>query len=336
MQRQIALDTETTGKADDGTPGEHRIIEIGCVEIIDRTITGRQLRHLINPQREVDAEAEAVHGLNYSRLRDCPLFGDIADELIAFIRGAELLIHNARFDTGFLDSEWERLGYRERTRDLCSITDTVALAKQLHPNSLVNLNSLCRMYDIDTSERTLHGALLDAQLLAEVYLAMTGGQDAFSFEASAHAQTQAWRRSGAQSLPRMNVDDVSHALHLATTIDLLAGSLQRMEDGTLSGTSPWSDAICLQVAGGGSREEEREALAGQRAALLEQLLDAGQRRLLQEAVAARSAQLQSWRERLRQGQSAAPQAETAETQAVAAHTQGAEQDAGRSGRQHRS
>ena len=318
MQRQIALDTETTGKADDGTPGEHRIIEIGCVEIVDRTITGRQLRRLINPQREVDAEAEAVHGLNYSRLKDCPLFGDIAGELIEFIRGAELLIHNARFDTGFLDSEWERLGYRERTRDLCTITDTVALAKQLHPNSLVNLNSLCRMYDIDTSERTLHGALLDAQLLAEVYLAMTGGQDAFSFETASHAQTQAWQRSGAQSLPRMHIDDASHALHMATAIDLLAGSLQRSDDGTLSGTSPWSDAIRMQVQGGGSREEEREALSGQRAALLEQLLSADQRRLLSEAVAERSARLQSWQKRLRQGTvTSAPHTEATQAQAAA-------------------
>ena len=173
MKRQVSLDTETTGKGEDGSVSGHRIVEVGCVEIIDRHITGRQLQFYVNPGRPVDPEAERVHGLTNAFLADKPPFAAIADELIAFIRGSELLIHNAKFDTAFLDDEWTRLGRRERTADLCTIVDTLALAMKYLPGHHVNLDSLCKKYGVDASGRQLHGALLDAQLLAEVYLQMT-------------------------------------------------------------------------------------------------------------------------------------------------------------------
>ena len=219
--RQIALDTETTGKSDDGTPGDHRIIEVGCVEIVDRKITGRTLQLYINPCRPVDEEAVGVHGITDEFLADKPVFSEVAGELIRFIRGSELLIHNARFDTSFLDKEWQLLNLPERTADLCTITDTVALARKINPNNQANLDNLCHLYDIDTSRRTLHGALLDAELLAEVYLAMTGGQSSFDFgEESAAVSTRRWQRPLGARLPVMSVEPSRHAVHVMKVIEL--------------------------------------------------------------------------------------------------------------------
>lgn len=221
MLRQIALDTETTGKSDDGTPGDHRIIEVGCVEIVDRRLTGRTLRYLINPQRPVDAEAFSVHGISNEMLQDKPLFAQIAPALIDFIRGAELLIHNAKFDTAFLDKEWGLLGLKEKTADLCRIVDTVALARQINPNNMANLDNLCKIYEIDNSRRTVHGALLDAQLLAEVYLAMTGGQSSFDFDdGTASVITKRWQRPKGAKLKIMSVEPERLAVHTAKTIEL--------------------------------------------------------------------------------------------------------------------
>lgn len=171
--RQVVLDTETTGlEVEQG----HRIIEIGCIEISGRRITERVFHHYLNPEREIDAGAQQVHGISLDMLRDKPRFSQIVDELLAFISGAELLIHNADFDVGFLDRELELAGRSERVRDICTVTDTWQLARAMHPGQKNSLDALCRRYDVDNSGRDLHGALLDARLLAEVYLAMTGGQ----------------------------------------------------------------------------------------------------------------------------------------------------------------
>ncbi|GGO73188.1 DNA polymerase III subunit epsilon [Bowmanella pacifica] len=172
--RQIVLDTETTGI--DPKQG-HRIIEIGCVEVINRRLTGNHFHVYINPQREVEQEAIEVHGITNEMLADKPLFRDVAQEFEDFIQGAQLVIHNAAFDVGFMDHEFAKLGKPSNfTQGICTVLDTLALARQLHPGQKNNLDALCRRYGIDNSHRTLHGALLDAEILAEVYLFMTGGQ----------------------------------------------------------------------------------------------------------------------------------------------------------------
>jgi DNA polymerase-3 subunit epsilon len=174
--RQIVLDTETTGLEPEAG---HRVIEIGGVELIDRKATGRHFHRYVNPQREVDEGALSVHGITNDFLADKPLFGDIAEELLAFIDGAELVIHNAPFDVMFLDHELGRLSTPpRRIEDRCSIVDTLALARHKHPGQKNSLDALCRRYDVDNSQRDLHGALLDAEILADVYLTMTGGQTA--------------------------------------------------------------------------------------------------------------------------------------------------------------
>ncbi len=176
--RQICLDTETTGL--DPRQG-HRIIEVACIELENRRLTGRHLHKYINPEREIDAGAQAVHGITLEFLADKPKFADIVDELLEFINGAELVIHNAPFDTGFLNAELDRLG-RVPVETICSVTDTLRMAKQLHPGKRNSLDALCERYEIDNSSRTLHGALLDTELLAEVFLAMTRGQNALMIE----------------------------------------------------------------------------------------------------------------------------------------------------------
>ena len=179
--RQVVLDTETTGLEPEAG---HRIIEIGAVEIVGRRLTGRHFHQYLNPDRAIDEGAQAVHGLTAEFLADKPRFADIAEPLQAFLSGAEVIIHNAPFDVGFLDAEWRRLGQGpENTASLCEITDSLILARRLHPGQKNSLDALCRRYDIDNTERTLHGALLDAELLADVFLAMTGGQTALGLGA---------------------------------------------------------------------------------------------------------------------------------------------------------
>ncbi|RFF32863.1 DNA polymerase III subunit epsilon [Wenzhouxiangella sediminis] len=171
--RQIVLDTETTGLE----PQEgHRIIEIGCLEMIERRQTGRSFHVYINPERDVEDGAMAVHGITNDFLADKPRFADLAGDFIEFIRDAELVIHNAAFDVGFLDAELARLDEPTRVGEHATILDTLMLARELHPGQRVSLDALCKRYEVDNSGRELHGALLDAELLAEVYLAMTGGQ----------------------------------------------------------------------------------------------------------------------------------------------------------------
>ncbi len=171
--RQIVLDTETTGL--DPSDG-HRIIEIGCVELIDRKLTGNNYHQYIQPQREIDAGAFEVHGISNEFLTDKPVFHDLAQEFLAYIRGAELIIHNAPFDVGFMNHELKLDNASQCIEDLCSVQDTLAMARRLHPGQKNNLDALCKRYEIDNSRRDLHGALLDAEILADVYLAMTGGQ----------------------------------------------------------------------------------------------------------------------------------------------------------------
>ncbi|MDC0948224.1 DNA polymerase III subunit epsilon [Gammaproteobacteria bacterium] len=174
MTRQIVFDTETTGLP---VEAGHRVIEIGCVEIVDRRISDRHFHAYLNPDRQIDAGAIAVHGISDESLVDKPHFADIAEQFLAFIDGAELIAHNANFDVGFLDAEFGRWSpNRVRVADRCLVTDTLELARQRYPGQRNNLDALCKRLGIDLSRRTVHGALLDARLLAECYLAMTGGQ----------------------------------------------------------------------------------------------------------------------------------------------------------------
>jgi DNA polymerase-3 subunit epsilon len=176
--RQIVLDTETTGLE---TSQGHRIIEIGCVELFNRRLTGRHYHQYINPEREVDAGAFQVHGLSNAMLADKPKFAQIADEFIAFVGDADLIIHNAAFDVGFINAEFFRLNPRPATIETRrTVIDSLLLARAKHPGQKNNLDALCKRYGVDNSQRDLHGALLDAEILADVYLLMTGGQTALS------------------------------------------------------------------------------------------------------------------------------------------------------------
>jgi DNA polymerase III subunit epsilon len=172
--RQIVLDTETTGLE---VQLGHRIIEIGAVEIVDRKLTGRHFHKYVNPRRDIDDGAFQVHGISQAFLADKPDFADVALEFLEFIRDAELVIHNAPFDVAFLEAELALLGHETRSlHAICRITDSLALARHKHPGQKNSLDALCRRYMVDNSARELHGALLDAEILADVYLAMTGGQ----------------------------------------------------------------------------------------------------------------------------------------------------------------
>jgi len=181
--RQIVFDTETTGLEH---AAGHRIIEVGCVEIVNRRLTGRKFHRYVNPEREIDAGALAVHGIGPEKLATAPKFAEIAEELLEFIAGAELIIHNAPFDVGFVDAELARLPGAPRTvATLCRVLDTLALARSLHPGQRNSLDALCKRYSVDNSKRDLHGALLDAGILVDVYLAMTGGQSALALDVGA-------------------------------------------------------------------------------------------------------------------------------------------------------
>ena len=183
--RQIVLDTETTGLS---TAQGHRIIEIGCVELVNRRLTGRDYHRFINPERDIDEGAERVHGISRADLEGQPLFADIAEEFLEFIRDAELVIHNAEFDVGFLDHELNLMQHSQpQVAQHAQVLDTLALARNLHPGQRNSLDALCKRYEVDASKRDVHGALIDAELLAGVYLAMTGGQTALSLDEEAVA-----------------------------------------------------------------------------------------------------------------------------------------------------
>ena len=186
--RMIILDTETTGlTVEDG----HRIVEIGCLEMVDRRTTGRHLHMYLNPERAIDEGAMQVHGITDEMVRDKPRFADCADEILDFVADAQILIHNAPFDVGFLDAELARIG-RGRFRDACgSVLDTLVMARELHPGKRNSLDALCDRYGVSNAHRKLHGALLDAELLADVFLAMTRGQDSLEISLSQGGPTGA-------------------------------------------------------------------------------------------------------------------------------------------------
>lgn len=196
--RQVVLDTETTGLE----PSQgHRIIEIGCVEMIDRRLTGNNFHQYLQPDREIDQGAIEVHGITNEFLADKPRFADLVEDFLAYLEGAELVIHNAPFDVGFIDHELLLLsGDKPRLDTICSVIDTLVMAKRMHPGQRNSLDALCKRYDINNSHRELHGALLDAEILADVYLMMTGGQGALSLDAGSSegsAGSEVIRRLGA-------------------------------------------------------------------------------------------------------------------------------------------
>lgn len=187
--RQVVLDTETTGL---DTSEGHRIIEIGAIEIVNRQVTDRFYHQYLNPERDIDAGAEAVHGISLESLQDKPKFTEVCEEFIEFIRDAELIIHNAEFDIGFLNHELKCVEHElSDLREICKVTDTLKDARKLHPGQRNSLDALCKRYEIDNSHRELHGALLDAQILADVYLAMTGGQVSLGLAANTESNKQA-------------------------------------------------------------------------------------------------------------------------------------------------
>jgi DNA polymerase-3 subunit epsilon len=177
--RQVILDTETTGIGHDHG---HRVIEIGCIELIDRKLTGKHYHVYLNPERAVDEGAFRVHGISSEFLQDKPFFKDVVSEFLQFIGGSELVIHNAPFDVGFLNSELKHVKWKKNISEYCEVLDTLVLAREKHPGQRNSLDALCKRYDIDNSNRKFHGALLDAEILAYVYLAMTGGQGSLFVE----------------------------------------------------------------------------------------------------------------------------------------------------------
>jgi DNA polymerase-3 subunit epsilon len=200
MTRQIVLDTETTGLE----PSQgHRIIEIGCVELINRRLTGNNYHQYLQPDREIDEGALQVHGISNEFLSDKPRFEDIVDDLMNYLKGAELVIHNAPFDVGFLDHELKLVGEQYGLiKDHCSITDTLVMARKMHPGQKNNLDALCKRYEVNNSQRDLHGALLDAEILSDVYLRMTGGQVGLALD----SEQSTSRAGGRSTAARISAD----------------------------------------------------------------------------------------------------------------------------------
>jgi DNA polymerase-3 subunit epsilon len=218
--RQIFLDTETTGLAADA--GD-RIVEIGCLEMVNRRLTGRSLHHYLNPERPSHGDAVKVHGLTDEFLADKPLFAAIADELLEFLAGAELVIHNAPFDVGFIDAELRRLGRPALAQHVARVTDSLAMARQRFPGKANSLDALCKRLEVDASHRTLHGALLDAGLLAEVYIRMTRGQESLVIDATvadAGATELAVVDFAALVLPVIEADAAEAAAHDALIAEI--------------------------------------------------------------------------------------------------------------------
>ena len=222
MSRQIILDTETTGLE---TKDGHRLIEIGCVEMLNRQLTGNNFHYYVQPDREIDAEAMAVHGITNEFLRDKPRFADIAPALLEYLSGAELIIHNAPFDIGLINYELRLLDADHAPiTDYCSVIDTLVMARQLFPGQRASLDALCKRYEINNSHRTLHGALLDAEILADVYLAMTGGQVSLLLGGEDDGKGN---ESGGASIRRV-VADVNRLRVITASADELAAHTERL------------------------------------------------------------------------------------------------------------
>ncbi len=223
--RQIFLDTETTGLSPDN--GD-RVIEIGCVELLHRKLTGNNMHFYLNPGRDSHEEALRVHGISNEFLRDKPVFAAVADELMAYLAGAEIIIHNAPFDVGFLNKELQLIGRGPFTEVVGSIVDTLAMAKELYPGKRKSLDSLCDRLEVDNSGRTLHGALLDAELLADVYINMTRGQEALLIESdtAGHAEvgTVAAVDLSSFALPVLQASEAEREAHEQVMLDLAKAS----------------------------------------------------------------------------------------------------------------
>jgi DNA polymerase-3 subunit epsilon len=200
--RQVVLDTETTGLE---VEQQHRVIEIGCVELNNRRLTGRTYHQYLNPERDIDEGAQQVHGLTRAGLAKEPTFAQVHPEFLEFVRDAELIIHNAPFDVAFLDAELARAASAHKIADVCRVLDTLALARQMHPGQRNNLDALCKRYSVDNSHRDYHGALLDARILAEVYLAMTGGQAKLTLSAESDLAAVQARRTAPARLDGMRI-----------------------------------------------------------------------------------------------------------------------------------
>jgi len=230
LKRQLVLDTETTGLE----PSQgHRIIEIGVVEMIDRRLTGNNFHIYLQPDREIDAGAIEVHGITNEFLADKPRFEDVADELSDYLRGAEVIIHNAPFDVGFIDAEYQRLENGVTMASLCDVVDTLVMAREMHPGQRNSLDALCGRYDVDNKHRTKHGALLDSEILADVYLAMTGGQKSLGWEADDDKEGDA----NTKGVRRINREGLSLKVVKANSEELAAHE-ERLDAMSSSGTTP--------------------------------------------------------------------------------------------------
>ncbi len=215
MSRQIVLDTETTGL--DAQAG-HRIIEIGCVELIERRLTGNNLHIYLQPDREIDHGAIEVHGISNEFLQDKPRFAEVSQEVEDYLRGAELIIHNADFDVGFLDAEFARVSGAVKIKSICQVTDTLAMARKLYPGQRNSLDALCKRLDVNNGHRTLHGALLDSEILADVYLRMTGGQTALFLDEESAGQSGTLTKPGERKTHHLKLvaaNDEEQAAHSA-------------------------------------------------------------------------------------------------------------------------
>ena len=235
--RQIVLDTETTGlEPDEG----HRIVELGCVELTDRRLTERTFHQYLSPDRDIDEGALEIHGISNEFLKGKPRFGEVAQDFVDFVRGAELVIHNAPFDVAFLNAELRRLDEAwGRIEDYCDVLDTLTLARELHPGQRNSLDALCKRYEVDNTGRDFHGALLDAELLADVYLAMTGGQTALRFDETIDSSFDADIGAGVADSARaplrviLPTDDeqAAHAERLAAIDQLSEGKCIGLDSG---------------------------------------------------------------------------------------------------------
>ncbi len=244
--RQIVLDTETTGlEVSQG----HRIIEIGCVELDNRRLTGNHYHQYINPERDIDPGAMEVHGITDEFVADKPVFARIAEDFMEFVRGAELIIHNAPFDVGFLNAELQRLdsGF-PAIEDCCTVIDSLVMARGKHPGQRNNLDALCQRYDVDNSQRDLHGALLDAEILADVYLAMTGGQTTFALS-DADADQATGGRAG-ERIRRLPADRRPLPVTEPSAEELAAHQAQlKAIAASNGGRVLWQESVGTAVAG---------------------------------------------------------------------------------------
>src|ERR1700676_5018906 len=226
--RQIVLDTETTGLE---VEQRHRIIEIGCVELVNRRLTGRTYHQYLNPERDIDEGAQQVHGLTRETLAKQPVFSQVQAEFLEFIREAELIIHNAPFDIAFLNAELARIELAPKVGDLCRVLDTLALARQMHPGQRNSLDALCKRYSVDNSHRDYHGALLDARILPEGYLAITGGQGSLTLSAESDTVRSRARHAAPMRLPtdirivvvQANEEEAAAHEHILALLDKASG-----------------------------------------------------------------------------------------------------------------